>query len=200
MYLSSMIRNWKYFLVWSSIQVIHSFSILKCRCWQHHADDNEHMLSQELSFNHKPGKESSENIKSMFHICFDSSLQIKWYVECVVLIRWFHMGLGRVSFHGSFIHLNLKPDQGSVRRDESSYDGPRLSSSSGTGTTGTSTTVPLKCQQKLSHFQKWSTYLYLSIPSSFCQSLMAYFPSLDLSWTETISDMHVKLNNCAFSS
>ena len=73
-----------------------------------------------LSFNHMPGKESSENIKSMFHICFDSSLQIKWYVECVILIRWFHMGLGRVSFPGSNSH-DSRPDW-----DKNGYDRDRL--------------------------------------------------------------------------
>ena len=66
------------------------------------------MLSRKLFLNHKPWKESSKNIKSMFHICFDSSLQIKWYVESMILIRWFHMRLGRVSFPGSFIHLKSK--------------------------------------------------------------------------------------------
>ena len=56
-----------------------------------------------LFLNHKPWAKSFENIKSMFDICFDCSLQIQRYVERMILMiknlsRRFIMDLGTVSF------------------------------------------------------------------------------------------------------
>ena len=136
-----------------------------------------------LTLNHKPWKESSENIKSMFHICFDSSLQIKRYVERMILIRWFNMGLGRVSFFGSLIHSEQT-------RKISNLD---------------------RKFQMATKF--WSTskmiHILISFKTRLILSIWNYHPNLSMKY-ELInrndhcrfSDMYmyVKLNNCAFPS
>ena len=84
----------------------------------------------------------------MFHICFDGSFQIKWYVERMILICWFDMSLRRVSFHGSLINM----DQ-SLWSKDLIWNGP------------------IQMAKNLSPLQKWSTNLYLSKSSSFSQNL-----------------------------